>query len=164
MVADQDGLTSRAGTALLAGVADRVGLTGALGVAMGGVRQRASRHCPGRALRDVAVMLADGGDALCDVRALRDEPSLFGPVASDATAWRAIAAVDGERLDEVRRARAVAREQVWAQAGAPRRVILDIDATLITAHSDKQGAAGTFKGGYGFNPLVCFEAETREAM
>jgi hypothetical protein len=164
VVADEDGLTSRAGTALLAGVADRVGLTGALGEAMRGVRERASRHCPGRALRDVAVMLADGGDALCDVRVLRDEPALFGPVVSDATAWRAIAAVDCGRLDAIRRARAVARERVWAVAGAPRRVILDIDATLVTAHSDKEGAAGTYKGGYGFNPLVCFEAETREAM
>ena len=164
IVADQDGLTSRAGTALLVGVADRTGLTSALGVAMGGVRSRVSRHCPGRALRDVGVMLADGGDALCDLRVLRDEPVLFGPVASDATAWRAIAAVDAERLDGVRRARAAARERVWALAGAPRRVVLDIDATLITAHSDKEGAAGTYKGGYGFNPLVCFEASTGEAM
>jgi hypothetical protein len=164
VVADQDGLTSRAGTALLAGVADRVGLTGALGEAMGGVRERASRHCPGRALRDLALMLADGGDALCDVRVLRDEAALFGPVASDATAWRAIAAVDAERLDALRHARAVARERVWALAGAPGRVILDIDATLVQAHSDKEGAAGTYKGGYGFNPLVCFESETREAM
>jgi len=95
---------------------------------------------------------------------LRDEPSLFGPVASDATAWRAIAAVDAERLDALRRARAEARARVWDVTGAPRRVVLDIDATLVTAHSDKEGAAGTYKGGYGFNPLVCFEAETREAM
>jgi hypothetical protein len=118
VVADEDGLTSRAGTALLAGVADRVGLTGALGVAMSGVRERASRHCPGRALRDVAVMLADGGDALCDARVLRDEPSLFGLVASDATAWRAIARVDAERLDALRRARAAARARAgiwWAR-------------------------------------------------
>ena len=127
LAADEDGLTSRAGTALLSGVADRVGLTGALGVAMNGVRERASRHCPGRALRDVAVMLADGGDALCDVRVLRDEPSLFGPVASDATAWRAIAAVDAERLDALRRARAEARARVWDLSGAPGRVILDIE-------------------------------------
>ena len=164
VVCDQDGLTSRAGTALLVGVADRVGLTGALGAAMSGARERASRHCPGRALRDLAVMLADGGDALCDVRVLRDEPALFGPVASDATAWRAIAAVDYERLDALRRARAEARARVWGMAGAPRRVVLDIDATLVTAHSDKEGAAGTYKGGYGFNPLVCFEATSGEAM
>ena len=164
VVADQDGLTSQAGTALLVGIADRVGLTGALGEAMRGVRERAARHCPGRALRDVAVVLADGGDVLCDVRVLRDEPALFGAVASDATAWRAIAAVDGERLDALRRARGEARARVWDLTGAPRRVILDIDATLVTAHSDKEGAAGTYKGGYGFNPLVCFEATTREAM
>ena len=164
IVADQDGLTSRAGTALLVGVADRVGLTDALGEAMRGVRSRVSRHCPGRALRDIAVMCADGGDALCDLRVLRDEESLFGPVASDATAWRAIAAVDADRLDAIRRARALARARVWALGGAPGRVVLDIDATLVTAHSDKEGAAGTYKGGYGFNPLVCFEASTGEAL
>ena len=164
VVADQEGLTSRAGTALLVGVADRVGLTDALGEALRGVRSRVSRHCPGRALRDIAVMCADGGDALCDLRVLRDEESLFGRVASDATAWRAIAAVDADRLDAVRRARAQARECVWALAGAPGRVVLDIDATLVPAHSDKEGAAGTYKGGYGFNPLVCFEASTGEAL
>ena len=164
IVADEDGLTSRAGTALLVGVADRVGLTDALGEAMRGVRRRVSRHCPGRALRDVAVMCADGGDALCDLRVLRDEECLFGRVASDATAWRAIAAVDADRLDAVRRARALARERVWALGGAPGREVLDIDATLVTAHSEKEGAAGTYKGGYGFNPLVCFEASTGEAL
>ena len=126
---------------MLVGVADRTGLTDALGVAMGGVRSRVSRHCPGRSLRDVAVMLADGGDALCDLRVLRDEASLLGAVASDATAWRAIAAVDAERLDAVRGARALARERVSARVGAPRRVVLDIDATLITAHSEKEGTA-----------------------
>ena len=94
------------------------------------------------------------------MRVLRDEPALFGAVASDTTAWRAIAAVDDDRLDVIRRARAIARGRVWALAGAPRRVILDIDATLVTAHSDKQGAAGTYQGGYGFCPLVCFESET----
>ena len=78
IVADEEGLTSRAGTALLVGVADRTGLTDALGVAMRGVRSRVSRHCPGRSLRDVAVMLADGGDALFDLRVLRAEASLFG--------------------------------------------------------------------------------------
>jgi CheY-like chemotaxis protein len=108
----------------------------------------------GRVLRDVAVMLADGGDALCDVRVLRDEPSLFGAVASDATAWRAIVSVDGERLAALRRARAAARARVWGLTRAPRRVILDIDATLVTAHSDKDGTGGTYKGGFGFYPLL----------
>ena len=60
--------------------------------------------------------------------------------------------------------RAVARERVWARVGAPRRVVLDIDATLITSHSEKEGAAGTYKDGYGFNPLLCFEASTGDPM
>ena len=64
VVADADGLTSRAGRLLIVGVADRVGLSEVLSVAMGGLRQRRSRHDPGRTLRDLAVMLADGGDCL----------------------------------------------------------------------------------------------------
>ena len=94
IVADAEGLTSRSGTALLVGLADRVGLTGSLSQAVDGVRKRRSRHDPGRTLRDLAVMLADGGDCLADLRALRDQPSLFGDVASDATAWRAVASLD----------------------------------------------------------------------
>ena len=117
IVADADRLTSRAGTALLSGLADRVGLTGALSQAMGGVRKRRSRHDPGRTLRDLAVMVADGGDCLADLSALRDQPTLFGDVPSDATAWRALAALDEERLAAVRAARACARARVWRSAG-----------------------------------------------
>ena len=154
VVADAEGLTSRAGTALVAGVADRVGLTASLSEALAGVRERRSRHDPGRVVRDLVLALADGGDCLSDLRALRDQPTLFGEIASDATAWRAIAALDERRLRRVRAARACARKQVWEQAGAPERVILDIDGTLVTAHSEKEGAAGTYKGGFGFHPLA----------
>ena len=164
IVADADRLTSRAGTALLVGLADRVGLTGALSQAMDGVRQRRSRHDPGRTLRDLAVMVADGGDCLADLSALRDQPTLFGDVCSDATGWRALAALDGERLTAVREARACARWRVWALAGAPRRVVLDFDATLVTAHSDKEQAAGNYKHGFGFHPLLCYEATSEEAL
>ena len=164
IVADADRLTSRAGTALLVGLSDRVGLTGALSQAMRGVRRRRSRHDPGRTLRDLAVMVADGGDCLADLSALRDQPPLFGDVSSDATAWRALAALDGARLAAVREARARARARVWQLAGAPRRVILDLDATLVTAHSDKEQAAGNYKHGFGFHPLLCYEATTEEAL
>src|SRR5712691_1387971 len=164
IVADAGRLTSRAGTALLVGLADRVGLTGALSQAMRGVRKRRSRHDPGRTLRDLAVMVADGGDCLADPRALRDQPTLFGEVPSDATAWRALAALDAERVAAVRRARATARARVWELAGAPERVIVDLDATLVTAHSDKEQAAGTYKHGFGFHPLLCYEATSEEAL
>lgn len=77
VVADAEGLTSRAGTALVAGVADRVGLTAGLSDALEGVRERRSRHDPGRVVRDLALTLADGGDCLSDLRALRDQDSAF---------------------------------------------------------------------------------------
>jgi len=164
IVADADRLTSRSGTALLVGLAGRVGLTGALSQAMRGVRNRRSRHDPGRTLRDVAVTIADGGDCLADLSALRDQPTLFGDVPSDATAWRALASLDCERLAAVRRARAAARARVWELAGVPERVILDLDATLVTAHSDKEQAAGNYKHGFGFHPLLCYEATAEEAL
>ena len=59
---------------------------------------------------------------------------------------------------------AAARARTWDLGEAPRRVVLDIDATLLTAHSEKEGAAGTYKGGFGFHPLLCFEAGTGEAL
>jgi hypothetical protein len=164
VVADADGLISRAGTALVAGVADRVGLTGGLSHALVGLRERRSRHDPGRVVRDLALTLADGGDCLADLRALRDQETLFGAVASDATAWRTLAGLDEQRLRAIRVARAGARRWVWERVGAPERVILDLDGTLVTAHSDKEGAAGTYKGGFGFHPLLCYEAETGEAL
>ncbi len=160
---EMSGLTSRAGTALLTGLADRLGLTGGL---IQGLRVHSRRvlHEPGRIVRDIAVMLADGGDALTDLGALRDQPVLFGEVASDPTAYRAVERLDAGMLAAIREARAAARCRAWALAGAPERIVLDIDATLVTAHSEKEGAAGTYKRGFGFHPLLCFEAATGGAL
>ncbi|MDP2183154.1 MAG: IS1380 family transposase [Actinomycetota bacterium] len=160
---DMEGLTSRAGTALLTGLCDAIGLTAGLVGALS-VHSRSVRHEPGRIVRDIAVMLADGGDALTDLGALRDQGVLFGEVASDATAYRCVERLNEGMLSRLRDARAGARARVWGIAGAPERVILDIDATLLTAHSEKQGAAGTYKRGYGFHPLTCFEASTGEGL
>jgi DDE family transposase len=68
--ADGTGLSSRAGTALLALAAERVGLTDALGWALGETRERRSAHDPGRVFGDLAVMLADGGRCVSDLIAL----------------------------------------------------------------------------------------------
>ena len=160
---DMPGLTSRAGTALLSGLADALGLTDGL-VSGLSVHSRAVRHEPGRVARDVAVMLADGGDCLTDLGALRDQGVLFGEVASDATAYRCLERLDEEMLAQIREARAAARARAWKLAEAPRRFVLDIDATLLTAHSEKERAAGTYKGGFGFHPLLCFEATSGEAL
>jgi Transposase DDE domain group 1 len=163
---DGEGLVSHAGAALLAEAADRLGLTGALSQRLGGMRERRGGHDPGRVVRDLAVMLADGGDCLSDLRAVRDQEPLFGPVASNATAFRVIERIAGDPglLDALRAARARARENAWNAGARPGRIIIDIDATLITAHSEKDGAAGTFKGGFGFHPLLAFLDETREAL
>jgi hypothetical protein len=67
-------------------------------------------------------------------------------------------------LSRLRGARGAARVRAWSLADAPRRLILDIDATLVTAHSEKEGAAGNYKGGYGFHPLLCCEATSGEAL
>jgi hypothetical protein len=163
VVADAGGLTSRAGTALLSGLADKLGLTAGLTEALR-IHSRSVRHEPGRIVRDLAVMLADGGDALCDLGVLRDQEVLFGEVASDATAYRCVERLGEAALAAIRAARAAARARAWTHSGAPKRLVLDIDATLLTAHSEKQGAAGTYKGGFGFHPLLCFEAGSGEAL
>lgn len=46
----------------------------------------------------------------------------------------------------------------------PERIVIDIDATLITAHSEKEGAAVNFKSGFGFHPLLAYLDESREAL
>jgi hypothetical protein len=163
---DGDGLVSHAGAALLAEAADRLGLTDALSRALAPMRERRCKHDPGRVVRDLAVMLADGGDCLADLRAVRDQEPLFGAVASNATAFRVIDAIaaDPDLLDALRAARARARQNAWEAGAVPEQIVVDIDATLITAHTEKDGAAGTFKGGFGFHPLLAFLDESREAL
>ena len=97
---------------------------------------------------------------------MRDQQVLFGPVASDATAFRVIdrIATDPALLQRLRAGRARARENAWDAGAAPARVVIDIDATLITAHSEKEGAAGTFKRGFGFHPLLAYLDCSREAL
>jgi len=106
-----NGVVSHAGFRLLADLADRTGLTGALADALAGVRQRVSAHDPGGVLADLAVMLADGRTTISELAVLRDQSAVFGPVASTATAWRVLAGVNVARLSAVRSA----RERLWAQ-------------------------------------------------
>src|SRR5919198_5625096 len=166
VTADGAGLVSHAGTALLAQVADKLGLTRALSLPLGVLKQRRRGHDPGRVIRDLAVMLADGGECVADLGAVRDQQALFGPVASDSTAFRVIDRVASEPglLDALRAAHARARERFWKLEGAPARLTIDVDATLICAHSEKEGAAGNYKGGYGFHPLQAYADQTREAL
>jgi hypothetical protein len=117
-------------------------------------------------VRDLAVMLADGGDCLADLGVVRDQDALFGPVASDSTAFRVIDRIASTPglLDALADAHALARERVWTLTGPPDRVTIDVDATLLGSHSEKEGAAGNYKGGYGFHPLMAYCDETDEAL
>src|SRR3954465_3763674 len=160
------GLVGDAGGALLARAADKLGLTKSLSLRLAAIKQRRRGHDPGRVIGGLAVMLADGGECVTDLGAMRDQQALFGPVASDSTAFRVIdrVAADPALLDALRAAHARARERFWELHGAPERLTIDVDATLITAHSEKEQAAGNYKGGYGFPPLVAYADQTREAL
>jgi hypothetical protein len=164
VTADGEGLVSHAGVALLVELSDRVGLTGALSEALAPTRERRSAHDPGRVLRDVAVMLADGGDCVTDIDAFRGQERLFGAKASETTTHRVIKSIDEQLLDRIRAARAKARARVWDAEARPATITLNIDATLLTAHSEKELAAGNYKHGYGFHPLNCYLDETGEAL
>ncbi len=156
VTADGEGLVSHAGAALLAELADRTGLTGALSEAMAPTRRRACAHDPGVVLRDLIVSIADGGDCVTDLGVLREQDDLFGEVASESTARRVIGSVDAECLQRLGAAAAKARAHAWSAGAAPAELIVDIDATLLSAHSEKEGAAGNYKGGFGFHPLLAY--------
>lgn len=176
--ADGSGVVGHAGARLLADLADATGLTAAYSAALRPLRPRGTGHDPGRVATDLAVMLADGGETIAGLAVLRDQAGVFGPVASTPTAWRLLADTDEAALASLRAARASAREVAWMQAaetgeGIPAAraggrelpgLVLDLDATLVTCHSEKEQAAPTYKGGFGFHPLLCFLANTGEAM
>ncbi len=121
--ADDTGVVSHVGSALLGELADRFGRTQELSAAMAPTRTRPSGNDPGWVIRDLALILAGGGDCLADLGALRDQVGLFGAVASDATAYRVIDSIDDERLGAIRAARAKARRRAWA-AGPRREAIV----------------------------------------
>jgi hypothetical protein len=162
--ADGEGLVSHAGAFLLVELADRLGLAAALSGAMASTRERRSAHDPGVVVRNLAVAIADGGDHVTDLGVLRGQEALFRAVASETTAHRVLKSIDAGLLEAIRGARAKALARAWDAGARPEELILDIDASLLTAHSEKQGAAGTYKGGFGFHPLLCYLAETGEPL
>src|SRR4051794_15257215 len=158
----------QAGGVLLTETVRAAGLDVGLSAALAPWRKPLAGHDPGKVVLDRALPRALGGDCLADVALLRAEPGVYGLVASDPTVSRTITALAKDApaaLAAIDPARAVARARVWALAGehAPDHqasgadpLVVDIDATLVTAHSDKERAAPTFKRGYGFHPLCAF--------
>jgi hypothetical protein len=162
------GVVSHAGSVLLVEAIRTLGLDRALSAALAPWQRPLAVHDPGKVLLDLAVATAVGGDCLADIAVLRSDPGVFGQVASDPTVSRVIdrLAVDAPRvLAAIDRVRGYARALAWRRAGrlAPDHgidgehpLIIDVDATLVTAHSEKEQAAPTFKRGYGFHPLLAF--------
>jgi hypothetical protein len=162
------GVVSHAGAVVLVDTVRFAGLDRALSAALAPWRKPTAVHDPAKVLLDVAVSLALGGDCLADIALLRAAPEVFGRVASDPTVSRLIATLAGDpdrAVAVIDAARAAARRQVWRRAGAAAPdhgvdhrspLIVDADATLVTAHSDKESAAPTFKRGYGHHPLTAF--------
>lgn len=172
-------MVSHAGSRLLADVADQTTLTAELAQALAGLRKPRARHDPGRVLVDMAVAVADGATTISDVAVLADQAQLFGSVASDSTCWRLLERLDAAQLGGLARGRAAAREVVWAQRGEltgqpfpPARVagrvlpglVIDLDATIVVCHSEKELAAPTFKKSFGYHPMLAFCDNTGEFL
>ena len=158
----------QAGGVLLTWAVRAAGLDVALSAELARWRSPSAVHDPAKVLLDLAVTLALGGDACSDLAAVRAEPAVFGTVASDPTVSRTLTRLAGDVdtvLTAINKARAAARARVWAAAGAnapdhardaAHPLVIDLDATLVTAHSEKENAAPTFKRGFGFHPLCAF--------
>ena len=159
VTADGEGVVSHAGAELLRELAGSSGLVEAWDAALIGTYKAVPLHMPGAVLADLAVAIADGADSISDLKVLRDQPGLFGPVASTPTAWRVLDRVTDAHLAALRAGRAAARERAWAAGAGPDlsgELCLDVDATIVIAHSDKQDAAPTWKHTFGFHPVACF--------
>ncbi|MFT3871433.1 MAG: IS1380 family transposase [Nocardioides sp.] len=172
---DGVGVVAHAGSVATRLLGDRTGLTSELSKAM--TRSRFNPgHDRGRVLADVAVMLADGGEAIADIDVLRHQAGVLGPVASAPTVWRTLKVVTPGRLKKIAAARARVRRHVWSQLpdGLPASkvagtdlgdvVVLDIDATVVITHSEKENAAATFKRTFGFHPIGVWCDNTTEFL
>ena len=164
----RESLISSAGALLLREAVRASGADRGLASALAPWRPDRAVHDPGKVLLDVATAVALGGDCLADLAAVRAQPAVFGQVASDPTVSRLFATLAADvdaAVAAIRQARAQARERVWAcrrpLAGTPGcraggQVIVDIDATLVGAHSEKENAEPTYKRGFGFHPMCAF--------
>lgn len=158
----------QAGGVLLTETVAASGLDVALAAGLAPWMKPLAVHHPGKVVLDLALTLAVGGDCLADVALLRAEPGVYGLTASDATVSRTIDALATDApkaIAAINTARATARARAWSTAGAhapdhaasaAAPVVIDLDATLITAHSEKEQAAATYKRGFGHHPLWAF--------
>ncbi|MQA17714.1 MAG: IS1380 family transposase, partial [Pseudonocardiaceae bacterium] len=157
-----ESLISSSGASLLVDAARATGLDRGLSQQLAPWRSARATHDPAKVVLDLAVAIALGGDCLADLAVVRAQRDLFGPVASDPTVCRlveALAADADAAVAAIRTARTDARARVWGHrrpVTGDGPVIVDLDATLVTAHSDKEQATPTHKRGFGFAPMCAF--------
>ena len=164
-----DGVVSQAGGLILAETVRVSGIGAGLSAGLEAWRKPFARHDPAKIITDLALSLATGGDCISDIDRLRAQPDVYGPVASDPTISRLVTTVStikpAKGLSAVNAARAAARAHVWAAAGdhsplhgvsTENPLTVDLDATLVNSHSEKEKARPTWKKGFGFHPLASF--------
>jgi len=162
VAAGSESLISSSGLSLLAQTASVSGLSDELSAGLARWRKPTAVHDPGKVVLDLALAIAAGGDCLADVSLVRAQPELFGQVASDPTVSRLVDVLGTDpvaAVAAVRAARASARAKVWDQRSPfadDDTVVVDLDATLIGAHSEKELASPNYKRGFGFHPMMAF--------
>jgi hypothetical protein len=172
------GVINHAGAAAVRSIADRTGLTSGLSRALAR-RGFTPVHDRGRVFADTAVLIADGGRVLSDLATLRDQAELYGPVASDPTLWRTLNEIGEPQRRKIARVRAQVRAHVWsliearhgrippsrvADRDLGRTIVIRLDGSLVIAHSEKELAAGTYKGSWGHHPLGAWCDNTSESL
>src|SRR5699024_8379496 len=127
-----------------------------------------AEHHAAKVVLDLAMTLAVGGEAARDTDLLRCEPGVFGDVASTPTISRMLTTLAQDTpavMAAISTARQGAPHCACARAGdhppaagasAQNPLVVDLDATLITVHSDKEQAAPSFKRGFGYHPICAF--------
>ncbi len=131
----------------------------------------------GQAPVDLATMVTAGGQAIGDIDTMRHQGQVLGPVASPPTAWRALDELTPASLKRIAAARAKTRARVWdlIPGGVPAStvagtvlpadvIVLDVDATIVPVHSEKENAAATFKRTFGYHPLAVWCDNTQELL
>lgn len=161
-------VVAHVGLHALGAFADRLGLGDSLSRRIPVTGERPPLHDRGKVLVQAMLMLAGGGEACSDIERLRAQERLFGSVPSDSTLYRTLRSIDPKVLDGLWEAMAEVRVQVWRRSAATSGtapVVLDVDSSLVEIHSEnKEGTGPTYKGGFGFNPMLCTADATGEVL
>jgi hypothetical protein len=163
-----EGVAPHVGLHALGCFADRIRLGDSLSARIPVRGERLPLHDRGKVVVHTALMLAGGGESCADIEHLRAQGDLFGSVPSDSTVFRTFHEITTAVRDNLAAGVATVRAGVWDRIGLSAGgdpVLLDIDASLVDIHSEhKVGTGPTYKGGYGFHPLLCFADATGEAL